>query len=75
MAADYNKTLPLGVNKAAVLFMSSSLGSVSQNEGAYGGGFWGYRESKVSPDFVRSELMISNIVVLVVSAWQHSYGM
>lgn len=50
MAADDNKSLPLGVNKAAVLFMSSILGSVNYNEGEFGGGYWGYRESKAALD-------------------------
>lgn len=50
MAADDNRSLPLGVNKAAIFFMSSFLGSVNLNEGAYGGGYWGYRESKAALD-------------------------
>lgn len=50
MAADDNKSLPLGVNKAAVLFMSSLLGSVTYNKGEFGGGYWGYRESKAALD-------------------------
>lgn len=70
MAADDNKSLPLGINKAAVLFMSSSLGSVSQNEGDYGGGFWGYRESKAALNMaartITKEVLNSGIGIMVL---------
>uniref|UniRef100_A0A1B6DNX6 Short-chain dehydrogenase n=1 Tax=Clastoptera arizonana TaxID=38151 RepID=A0A1B6DNX6_9HEMI len=43
-----NNDKPLGINRAAVLLISSFLGSIGSNEGEKVGGFWGYRESKAA---------------------------
>ncbi|KAL1140448.1 hypothetical protein AAG570_000380 [Ranatra chinensis] len=44
-AAEVNSSLPIGVHRAAIIFMSSIYGSINSN---HTGRWWGFRESKVS---------------------------
>lgn len=46
-AAVANSDKKFGINRAAIIYVSSFLGCLSLNEGEKGGNFWGYRESKV----------------------------
>lgn len=50
-AADANKTKPFGVNRAAIIYMSSIMGSVG-TEIDFDSQYWGYRESKVGTEYL-----------------------
>ncbi|XP_054271970.1 C-factor-like isoform X2 [Macrosteles quadrilineatus] len=60
----------ISIDRAALVYMSSVLGSVKSNEGPYGGGYWGYRESKAALDIaartICKEVSPDGIGVLVL---------
>uniref|UniRef100_A0A1B6LM00 Short-chain dehydrogenase n=1 Tax=Graphocephala atropunctata TaxID=36148 RepID=A0A1B6LM00_9HEMI len=69
-AATKSSDKGISVDKAALIFMSSILGSVKSNEGEWGGGYWGYRESKAALDMaartILKEVSPAGVGVLVL---------
>uniref|UniRef100_A0A1B6IQI4 Short-chain dehydrogenase n=1 Tax=Homalodisca liturata TaxID=320908 RepID=A0A1B6IQI4_9HEMI len=69
-AAAQSSVQGISVNKAALVYMSSVLGSVKSNEGQWGGGYWGYRESKAALDMsartIQKEVAPAGVGVLVL---------
>lgn len=65
-ASDENKSLPVSVNRAAVVNISSILGSIQENKD---GGFYPYRTSKAALNAVTKSMSVDfkNDKILVVS--------